>query len=169
MFASFPGDRGMKVRRKSTGGQIAELAPALLILFLVILFPMIDLLYLSIGYCAGWYLNQMTAKACATVKTADYVPAANAMKTAWEGSGLAAFTGAVVVQNAGTPVNFGTAVDRETGKPMQFMQVETQVQIKPFLSLGGLPFMAALNIDGLTRPITFRYVDNRPMEETNEN
>lgn len=166
----------MKARRKSNGGQIAELAPALLILFLVILFPMVDLLYLSIGYCAGWYLNQMTAKACATTPittinptTADYAPAAAAMKTAWEGSGLAAFTGAVVVQNDGSSVAFGSSVDRETGNPMRFVQVDTQVQIKPFLSLGGLPFMAALNIDGLTRPITFRYRDNRPSEETGVN
>ncbi|MFA7338767.1 MAG: hypothetical protein WC028_18420 [Candidatus Obscuribacterales bacterium] len=166
----------MKARRKSTGGQIAELAPALLILFLVILFPMVDLLYLSIGYCAGWYLNQMTAKACATTPIttttptpADYAPAANAMKTAWEGSGLAAFTGAVVVANGAKSVNFGTVVDRETGLPMRFVQVDTQVQIKPFLSLGGLPFMAAMNIDGLTRPITFRYQDNRPSEETGVN
>jgi hypothetical protein len=166
----------MKARRKSNGGQIAELAPALLILFLVILFPMVDLLYLSIGYCAGWYLNQMTAKACATTPittinptTADYAPAAAAMKSAWEGSGLAAFTGAVVVQNDGSSVAFGSSVDRETGNPMRFVQVDTQVQIKPFLSLGGLPFMAALNIDGLTRPITFRYRDNRPAEETGVN
>ena len=159
----------MKAKRKSTGGQIAELAPALLILFIVILFPMVDIMYLGIGYCAGWYLNQMTVRACSTVKKAQYPVAEANMKTAWESSGLALFTRAGVVQNKASTVNYGTSIDRETGKPMQMVQVDTQVAITPFLSLGGVPFMAAMNIDGLTRPIIFRYVDKRPLEESEEN
>jgi hypothetical protein len=91
------------------------------------------------------------------------------MKTAWESSGLALFTRAGVVKNEASTVNYGSSVDRETGNPMQMVQVETQVAITPFLSLGGVPFMAAMNIDGLTRPIIFRYIDKRPLEETNVN
>jgi hypothetical protein len=159
----------MKARRKSTGGQIAELAPALLILFIVVLFPMVDIMYLGIGYCAGWYLNQMTARACSTVKTAEYPAAEANMKAAWESSGLALFTRAGVVKNKATAINYGSTLDRETGNPMQLIQVETEVAITPFLSLAGVPFMAAMNIDGLTRPIVFRYLDKRPLEETNVN
>lgn len=159
----------MKARRKSTGGQIAELAPAMLILFIVVLFPLIDIMYLGLGYCAGWYLNQMTARACAIVPSSQYTAAETNMKNAWEASGLAQFTRAGVILNKATAAAYGATVDRETGKPMQLLQVETQVAITPFLSLGGVPFMAAMNIDGLTRPIVFRYLDKRPLEETNEN
>lgn len=157
-------------RRKSTGGQIAELAPALLLLFIVILFPMLDIMYLGLGYCAGWYLNQMTARACATVAPAEYTTACTNMNNSWSGSSFANFTGASVIKNKADPVDFkGTAVDRETGESMKFVLVNTQVQVNPFFSLASVPFLNTLNIDGLTRPITFNYIDKRPQEETGVN
>jgi hypothetical protein len=160
----------MKARRKSTGGQIAELAPALLILFIVILFPMLDIMYLGLGYCAGWYLNHMTSRACSTVAPLEYPTACTNMNTAWSASSFAGFTGASVVKNQATAVDFkSTAVDRETGEPMKFVEVNTQVLVNPFFSLASVPFLNTLNIDGLTRPITFNYVDKRPQEETGIN
>src|ERR1700683_567296 len=44
-------------RRK--GSQMAELPPALIILFFVIFFPLLDLLYMCVAIGAGWYLNQI--------------------------------------------------------------------------------------------------------------
>ncbi len=164
----------MKFKRKTRGGQIAELAPALLILFVIILFPMMDIIYLGLGYCAGWYLNHMTARACSTVsppsKDAAAFPAAiTAMNNAWASSSLSGFTGAAIASNTARAVDFGSTVDRETGFPMQYVEVNTQVRVNPFFSLASVPFLNSLNIDGLTRPITFNYIDKRPMEETGEN
>ncbi len=160
----------MKLKRKTRGGQIAELAPALLILFIIILFPMMDIIYLGLGYCAGWYLNHMTARACATVPPAQYVTATTSMNNAWASSSLSGFTGASIAYNKADAVDYlGTAVDRETGLPMKYIQVTTRVSVNPFFSLASVPFLNSLNIDGLTKPIVFNYVDKRPQEETGIN
>ncbi len=160
----------MKLRRKSTGGQIAELAPALLILFIIILFPMLDIIYMALGYCAGWYLNHMTARACATVPPTQYVAATTSMNNAWLASSFANFTGASIASNSANLVAFGsTAVDRETGATMKYIEVTTRVSVNPFFSLASVPFLNSLNIDGLTKPIVFNYIDKRPQEETGVN
>ena len=158
--------KSMKLRRKANGGsQMAELAPALMILLLVILFPMIDIIYLSVGYCSGWYLNQMTTRACSISRPADWSTARDSMNTAWLNNGLAKFTGASIVKNdfkAPQTLAGGDEFD-------QFVEVNTQVMVNPFMSLGSVPFLSALNIDGLTKPVTFNYIDKRPMEETGKN
>lgn len=156
----------MRLKRKARGGsQIAELAPALMILFLVILFPMVDIIYLGIGYCSGWYLNQMTTRACSVARPMDWTTARDKMNTAWTDSSLAKFTGATIVKNdfkAPQTLAGGDEFD-------QFVEVNTQVMVNPFMSLGSVPFLSALNIDGLTKPVTFNYIDKRPMEETGKN
>jgi hypothetical protein len=52
--------------RQSGGGQIAELGPALFLLFLVVLFPMFDMVYLGGAWASGWYLNQTEAREVAS-------------------------------------------------------------------------------------------------------
>jgi hypothetical protein len=160
----------MRVKRKRRGSQIAELAPSLVILLLVVLFPMLDIMYLGIGYAGGWYLNQMTARALATTEPADWPAAASRMTTAWQGSSLANFTGATVVVNglqSTSPPKGGTLVGGD--KYDKYVPVETQVRINPFISLASVPFLNALSIDGLTKPVTFRYLDKRPREEFDAN
>ncbi|MBN8659948.1 MAG: hypothetical protein LCH63_04290 [Candidatus Melainabacteria bacterium] len=153
----------MRVKRKRRGSQIAELAPSLVILLLVVLFPMLDIMYLGIGYAGGWYLNQMTARALATTEPTDWPTAASRMTTAWQGSSLANFTGASVVSNGSSNATGGTLSGGD--KYDKFVQVNTEVRINPFISLASVPFLNALSIDGLTKPVTFRYVDKRPREE----
>ncbi|MBK9620446.1 MAG: hypothetical protein IPP57_26415 [Candidatus Obscuribacter sp.] len=87
------------------------------------------------------------------------------MNTAWLNNGLAKFTGASIVKNdfkAPQTLAGGDEFD-------QFVEVNTQVMVNPFMSLGSVPFLSALNIDGLTKPVTFNYIDKRPMEETGKN
>lgn len=152
----------MRTKRKQRGGaQIAELAPSLLILLLVILFPMLDIIYLGIGFCSGWYLNQMTTRALSTCPQSGWPAARDSMNTAWLGSSLCKFTGSTIVQN-----NFKAPQTLAGGDKFdQFVEVNTQVQVAPFMSLGSVPFLAALSIDGLTKPVVFNYIDKRPMEE----
>ncbi len=93
----------MRQRRKARGGsQIAEFAPALLILFIVILFPMLDVMYLGMGYCCGWYLNHMTSRGCSTVPpttpgVAYTYPASvvTNLNNVWLASSFQTFTGAL--------------------------------------------------------------------------
>jgi hypothetical protein len=52
--------------RKNYGGQIAEFGPAIFILLVVIVFPMVDLVYLGAAWASGWYLNQIEAREVAS-------------------------------------------------------------------------------------------------------
>jgi hypothetical protein len=144
-------------RRKARGAsQIAELAPALLILFLLILFPLLDILYLAIAYTGGWYLNHMTSRACAMAATADWATTINQQKGAWLTSPFATFCGATVLTNTAVAGTYGGSGD-------PFVQVETRVQIRPFVTV---PLLVALDIEGVSKPAVFRYIDKRPREET---
>lgn len=152
----------MKSRRNRRGGsQIAEFAPALLILFFVILFPMVDIIYLAIGYCGGWYLNHMSSRAAATVAGDITVrqTACNNMTASWLKSTIAAFVNASVPQNIPTPGTYAG-----TGDP--YIEVDTQVQVMPLINLSSVPFLNSVGVDGVTKPITFQYIDKRPVEET---
>jgi hypothetical protein len=51
--------------RSQLGGQIAELGPALFLLLIVMFFPLLDLIRLGLAFGAGWYLNQIEARAVA--------------------------------------------------------------------------------------------------------
>jgi hypothetical protein len=48
--------------RKNSGGQIAELGPALFIICILIFIPVMDLVYMAGAYASGWYLNQIEAR-----------------------------------------------------------------------------------------------------------
>jgi len=159
----------MRLRRKAKGGsQIAELAPALLILFIVILFPMLDVMYLGLGYCCGWYLNHMTSRGCVTVAPSAYGAACTQMNNQWSASSLSGFTGANIVANSATQ-QMSAVNDPVTNKPTSYVLVTTQVRVNPFFTLGSMPLINNLNIDGLTRPVVFTYSDRRPVEETGIN
>lgn len=149
------------MRNRRGGSQIAEFAPALLILFFVILFPMVDIVYLAIGYCGGWYLNHMSSRAASTVagNLAVRQTACNNMTTAWMASTIAKFMNATVPLNKPTISAYGATGD-------QFVEVDTQVTVAPLVNLSSVPFLNSVGVDGVTKPITFIYVDKRPLEET---
>ena len=126
---------------------------------------MLDIIYLGIGYCSGWWLNQMTTRACATVPPTGWTGARDNMNTAWSSSSLAQFTGATIVANNFKPPQTLAGGDEFD----QFVEVNTQVKVNPLVSLASVPFLSALSIDGLTKPVTFNYNDKRPMEETGKN
>ncbi|MEZ4542537.1 MAG: hypothetical protein R3C24_01390 [Cyanobacteriota/Melainabacteria group bacterium] len=54
-----------RFRRNRKGNQIAELAPAIFIILVVFLFPIMVLLYIGLGYACGWFLNHMCTRAAA--------------------------------------------------------------------------------------------------------
>jgi hypothetical protein len=51
--------------RKNSGSQIAEFGPALFVIFIAGLFPMLDLIYIGMSFSCGWYLNQLEAREAA--------------------------------------------------------------------------------------------------------
>lgn len=145
----------MKLRRNSKGYQFAELGPALIIIFIVILIPMLDMLYLSLAYASGWYCNHLVTRevACRDWNEPGPTEAKNDATTAWANTGLAKFIGAGFGDVSNTPNFLG-------GSPPTSVRVDTTVKVKPFLPI---PFF--MQVGGLNAPITFAYSAERPQEE----
>ena len=58
----------MRQKRKRSchgGTSMAEIGPALFILIVAVMIPLLDLMLLSMSYAAGWYLNHLVTRECA--------------------------------------------------------------------------------------------------------
>lgn len=138
-----------RFRRRKDGNQIAELAPAIFIILVVFLFPMMVLVYIGLGYTCGWFLNHMSTRAAAIVPPTAMAGAIGNQQATWEASGLAAFTRATVLSNVATRIDTnGDSVD-------DLVRVTTRIQVEP---LAIIPFIPL-------RPLPFEYIGERPVEE----
>jgi len=143
--------------RKSSGHEFAEFAPALFILLVCIVPPMLDLLYLGIAYASGWYLNHLETREAACSPPSRATDALARARIAWEASSLAKFTKGREVSAVRYPID----VNPSDGNVIpDSVRIETQVQVAPFLQI---PFMGS--IPGIGSPITFKYVSERTQEE----
>jgi hypothetical protein len=146
-------------RNKKGTGQIAEFIPALVVIFIVILFPMLDLLYLGLAYACGWYCNHLVVRevACRIPNTATGPgTAAGDATAAWTNTGLAHFIGA----NAGAVTNAVSFTPGAAGQGPISCTVTTIVTVQPFL-----PIPMFMQIEGLNKPVKFTFSAERPHEE----
>jgi hypothetical protein len=145
-------------QRRNKRGSIAELGPALFILIIVILVPLMALICVGLGFACGWYLNFMSVRAAAVCAKNDMPAACTAMEAAWGNSGLPAFTGASVVSNSAVRFDTmpNTLPDGRTVPNVDDLVVcTTVVTINPFVSVPFIPI----------GPMTFTYKGERPVEE----
>ncbi len=153
----------MKFYRNKRGGSgTVELAPALVVIFIVILVPMLDLLYLGLAYASGWYCNHLVVREVACRDPNSSTAAANAATTAWAATGLAKFIGAgtgAVTNNVTFLLNSVPTVPTP-GNPPTSCSVATLVTVQPFLPI---PFF--MQVEGLNKPVIFSYAAERPQEE----
>ncbi|MBI2811573.1 MAG: hypothetical protein HYX67_12215 [Candidatus Melainabacteria bacterium] len=153
----------MKFYRNRRGGSgTVELAPALVVIFIVILIPMLDLLYLGLAYASGWYCNHLVVREVACRDPGASGAAAAAATAAWAGTGLAKFIGAgtgAVTNNVTFLLN-GVPTAPTPGNPPTSCSVATQVTVQPFLPI---PFF--MQVEGLNKPVIFGYAAERPQEE----
>lgn len=138
-----------RLRRKRQGNAIAEFGPAIFILLIMILIPMMVLVYVGLGFACGWYLNYMSVRSAAVVNKNAMQTACDNQTAAWYQSGLPAFTGASVVSN--TPNR--TVTNATSGQG--YCDVTTVITINPFVSIPMVPL----------GPWTFTYKGERPIEE----
>jgi len=138
-----------RLRRSRQGNAIAEFGPAIFILLIMILIPMMVLIYVGLGFACGWYLNYMSTRSAAVVKTPTMQQACDLQYQAWMQSGLPYFCGATLISN--TPIR--NVTNAATGQG--FVDVTTVIQIQPFVSIPMVPM----------GPWTFTYKGERPIEE----
>lgn len=150
-----------KRRRSSIGHEFAEFAPAIFVLLIVILFPMLDLIYLGIGYACGWYLNHLQVREVACVAPGSGPAAAGSALAAWQASGLCRFTNGS--QTAAPNITY-LYLDTTDPTFPSHCRVTTSVRIQPWLQV---PFMGG--IPGIGAPVDFTYTAERTQEEKGKN
>ncbi len=145
-----------KSKRQNGGSAITETAPAIFILFIMILFPLIDLMYMAFAYSIVWYLNHLEVRELAVREPAETAQALTEIDTQFLGVGMAKFVGLVPGQ-----IQHPKIV--RSGNP-ETVSLTTQARVMPFLSL---PFI--MPVAGINQPVVFTVTSNRLQEEQGKN
>ncbi len=156
--------------KRRAGSAIAELPPALIMIFFILFFPMIDLMYMALAFGVGWYLNTIELRevACRTPAslglpfppdgTYHIIPPGNLPPSDnWQG---------LMGVSETRPPSPEVAQFPAGGASVVTSKVRTTVSIKPlFLTsfLGSTPIVG--HIPGLGAPIVFTYNGTIQQEE----
>ncbi|MBX9685657.1 MAG: hypothetical protein K2X27_03080 [Candidatus Obscuribacterales bacterium] len=134
----------LKRYRKQSGSTIAETGPALLVIFLLIFFPLIDIIGLSWTYGMCWYLNYKISNEIARGKKADAPAIISEQVNLVASSSIASFLGIVP-----SGIKVASPVFNDTAQPPT-VQVTSSIEAKPFITV---PWFQA--VPGLNAPVTF--------------
>ena len=176
--------RARRTLRSARGSsQIAEFAPALYIMFLIILIPLLDVVSVFVAG-ATLYLatNDFAAKAATQI---DYSSALSSMAneaTQFQSNGLARFvnmmpdggyvgcgddlyllstdiaSGAVTSSMANQPLN--QPIDTKAN--MYEISVQSTYMVSPLVTMAAMPVLQ--DVPGLGKPAVLTFVANRPVE-----
>lgn len=130
--------------RRRSGTMMTETGPALFILFIVIFFPMLDLMGLACSYGMCWYLNYSISNEIARSRKAEGPEIVSRSVTALTQSGFGQFLGI----KSGS-VNIPAPVYNDTANPPTVV-VTTSMAVKPFITV---PWFRP--VPGLNAPITY--------------
>lgn len=151
----------MRQSRGQKGSQLAEFGPALGIFILLIVFPLINCVYIGCAYGAGWFLNHTIVRELALTnpKDSQAVQAAeDRIGASWANTGLASIIGI-------TPSNYSAKVTNRDlvytpNQDPDFVRLTSEVKVKPLV-----PMQAFASVPGLGADMTFSYTEEQPLEE----
>ena len=154
----------MNYRRQRNGQALSEAGPAMLVLLCFVVFPLLVVVYVGLGWACGWFLNQTCCRTAAmtgdlnsdgTVSLSEMQVRMKPDVDAWEESGLRAFTNAKVLDY--TAVRYRRHPIRPVGPP-NFVRATTTIEMDPFLHISAFPMHG----------FTFTYNAERPIEEMSQ-
>jgi hypothetical protein len=142
-------------KRNTRGGAIAETGPALLMLLIFILFPVMDILYMVAGWGMSWVLHRAEIREISVHKPIEWATAKAKADNEFYNGPIANF---LQLQPTAGPDPVFTP---DQANPTD-VTVTTNASIKPllFVSLPGLP-----NTPGLNARIEVKFTSTRPQEE----
>lgn len=156
----------LKKKRACRGAAIAEFAPAIAILILIVFLPLLDLMPLLVGYAGCSYLNSqqsdlaaqsLRARGSSFTNQADVQSRLDSLATDWRSSALGKLAN---LKSASTsmagPVNSSVS----NGYMTCYVRVTTSVQCSPFLLL---TFLGP--VPGLGAPVNFSISSERVVED----
>jgi len=147
------------VGRRRRGSALSEAGPALFLLSMFAIFPVIDLIYFGVSYFSIVTLNDLqvreaskSPKSLAVSAKGDVI---QGIPTRWTNSalgGLARLT---------NPPE--TTVDYKISEVAVYVSVTTKVSIEPLLKI---PFLA--QIPGMGAPVVINVARTKPLENSND-
>ena len=152
--------------RSTTGAAfLNEFAPALFLLFIGIFFPLIDFVSLGLVYGCGFTLNYFQSLQCASVTKTEAADPSGLVKFGipqqWKNNGLGKFV--ELVGDPETNIAYKDGQLETNGVQDMNVVLSTTITTKPLICVPTLP-----GIPGLTAPITFNFVSERPMENPDD-
>jgi hypothetical protein len=139
-------------RRNWRGQATLEMAPALLLVLVITLFPLMDLLYLGFIYFGGQVLNSAQLEAAVLVPQGSATSAVSTVASQWQSQG------SFLLKSASTSTSVSYSNTSDATSDVQ-CTVTTKVTASPLLPI---PFMGS--VPGLSSPITFTYTSSRILE-----
>lgn len=155
-----------KSKRTHKGSAIAEFAPALIILIIVVFLPLLDLMPILVGYAGCSYLNSQQADLAAQALRArgssftnqgEVQQRLDTLATGWQSAALGKLAN---LKSATTTITGPVNSSANNGYMTCYVRVTTAVQCAPFLMLG---FMGP--IPGLGAPVSFSIASERVVED----
>lgn len=150
----------MRNRRAST---LAEFAPAIFVLLLVIFFPVLDLISICFNYGIVMVLNSTQTNEASLLSSdkalAPNGPIKKAIPDEWLKMGLGKFV--KVVGYPETDVSYRNGQDNGDSTTEKLVVVSTTVRCLPFVFI---PIPIA-KIPGLNSPVSLNAKSERPMED----
>lgn len=154
-------NQSRKLYRAQRGAMIAELGPALLILFFFLFFPLVDLLSLGMSYTSALALNELQVREAAFQPSSEAKkPGGQVRKTIpdqWTKSGLGRFVN--LQQNPRTSVSYRLGESSGNGLRDKYVKVVTTILVNPFLNVPLLP-----GIPGISQSVEFTICSERIVE-----
>jgi hypothetical protein len=173
----------IKIRRSTGSGAIAEFAPVLFIFFLVILFPLINLIGFATSSATVLMITRQAASIAGSSTTWQEALSGMEQETQkWKNSGFGKFASITPVggyNGSGADMliattnlssgsttysakNSGLGAAADTQNNIFEYQIRTQFMINPWLNMSGMPFIGSVPIVG--KPAGCAYTANSNVE-----
>lgn len=155
-----------KLVRNHRGAAIAEFAPALAILLIVVFLPLLDLMPILVGYVGCSYLNSqqadlaaqsLRARGTSFTNQGEVQPRLDTLATDWRSSALGKLS---KLNSSTTTIEGPLNSSLHSGYLTCYVRVTTAVECAPFLLL---PFMGS--VPGLGAPVNISIASERVVED----
>ncbi|PWT95135.1 MAG: hypothetical protein C5B53_11895 [Candidatus Melainabacteria bacterium] len=142
--------------RNRQGSVLSEAGPALFILFICAVFPVIDIIFIGLSYCACSTLNSLQLREVARLPSSQAMAGAQSVEQRWKSSGL----GYLAVSNTDPTVSitYNNGEDTTIGTDV-YVNVATTFTVRPLLTIPFLP-----GVPGLGAPMQWTVRGQRLME-----
>jgi hypothetical protein len=135
---------------------LSEFGPALFILFICAVFPVMDIIFIGISYCACSTLNSLQLREVARLPASQAMAGAQTVEQRWKTSGLGYLAGSNI--DPTVSISYNNGEDNPIGTDV-YVNVVTNFSVRPLLTIPFFP-----GVPGLGAPLLWTVRGQRLME-----